>query len=192
MKQGIFYEINVIRNGLHVFATDSVYRNYSESEVLDLLKLFKVVFPKEQKYRVNVYANEIKLKEVAPDQIKDYDDDIYIGLHATVRNNKDHNGYTALDVDVNVNKSRFCKFDFAKFLQCLENQFTIKERSFQDTKFSIFNFYKRIKYFAFETLNLLCFNTKNKDNRHSFFFCVVKKSAVSVSDAINKELAYWL
>lgn len=39
------YEINVSRNGKHVFATDSHIRSYHATDIASLVSLFKTVFP---------------------------------------------------------------------------------------------------------------------------------------------------
>lgn len=46
LSQGtVKYEINVSRNGKHVFATDSHIRNYDKESIRKLVELFKVTFP---------------------------------------------------------------------------------------------------------------------------------------------------
>jgi hypothetical protein len=54
MKTGTFFEINVSHNGHGVFATDSSIRSYTEQHVVDLVKLFKMKFPKDEGYKVSV------------------------------------------------------------------------------------------------------------------------------------------
>lgn len=54
MKTGQFFEINVTKGGLHVFATDSTIRSYSASYVSKLVELFKEKFPKEEGYDITV------------------------------------------------------------------------------------------------------------------------------------------
>jgi hypothetical protein len=39
------YEINVSKNGKHVFATDSHYRTYRECDIIKQIELFKAAFP---------------------------------------------------------------------------------------------------------------------------------------------------
>jgi hypothetical protein len=56
MKTGTFYEINITKKGIHVFATDSTIRSYNDSQILKLLKLFKLKFPESEDYQVSVTA----------------------------------------------------------------------------------------------------------------------------------------
>lgn len=71
MKTGTFYEINVARNGQHVFATDTFVRNYTDSHILKLILLFKEKFPKEEKYEISVTAQTcMAIPSAITDEIK--------------------------------------------------------------------------------------------------------------------------
>lgn len=54
MRTGVFFEINVSKNGKHVFATDSSIRSYGDDAIVNLLKLFVEKFPKADGYDVSV------------------------------------------------------------------------------------------------------------------------------------------
>lgn len=56
MRTGIFYEINVAKNGKHIFATDSSIRSYGDDGIVELLKLFAEKFPKADGYTVSATA----------------------------------------------------------------------------------------------------------------------------------------
>jgi hypothetical protein len=57
------YEINVSKNGMHVFATDRNVRHYTESHTRDLVLLFKEKFPESDGYRIDVscYKRRVEL-----------------------------------------------------------------------------------------------------------------------------------
>ena len=54
MRTGTFYEINVSQKCKGIFATDSHIRNYDASQILEILKLFAVKFPKSEAYEISV------------------------------------------------------------------------------------------------------------------------------------------
>lgn len=54
MRTGRFFEINVTQKGKHVFATDSSIRQYTECQIVEMLKLFEQKFPKEEDYNIDV------------------------------------------------------------------------------------------------------------------------------------------
>jgi len=39
------YDINISKNGRHIFATDSTIRNYSSAQARDIILLFRETFP---------------------------------------------------------------------------------------------------------------------------------------------------
>ena len=53
------YEINVSKNGRHIFATDGTVRTYTDSQIRDLVLLFREKFPESEGYRIVVdrFAN---------------------------------------------------------------------------------------------------------------------------------------
>jgi len=62
----IKYEVNVAKNGKHVFATDSTVRNYPESQIRDLILLFREKFPPEEGYTFTITCYQSKAAVVTP------------------------------------------------------------------------------------------------------------------------------
>lgn len=62
----VTYEINVSKNGKHVFATDSCIRSYTEEDIVKLINLFRTAFP-DCKITVNPFG---KSTPALPDGIK--------------------------------------------------------------------------------------------------------------------------
>jgi hypothetical protein len=54
MRTGTFYEINVSKNGQHLFATDASIRQYDVYQVLEMLNLFREKFPKSEGFDLKV------------------------------------------------------------------------------------------------------------------------------------------
>lgn len=54
MRTGKFFEINVSKNGKHLFATDSSIRSYGDDGIVALLELFAQKFPYAEGYEVSV------------------------------------------------------------------------------------------------------------------------------------------
>ena len=54
------WEINVSKNGRHVFATDGTIRNYSDSQIRDLILLFREKFPSSEGYFINATNYRIR------------------------------------------------------------------------------------------------------------------------------------
>jgi hypothetical protein len=54
MRTGTFFEINISKNGKHVFATDSSIRQYDTYQTVALLALLKEKFPPEDDYEFGV------------------------------------------------------------------------------------------------------------------------------------------
>lgn len=52
------YEINVSKNGKHVFATDSRIRSYTKDDIDGLVKLFETAFP-DCKISVTVFLTAV-------------------------------------------------------------------------------------------------------------------------------------
>lgn len=50
------YDINIAKNGVHVFATDSAIRSYTPAHVADMIQMFKGTFPVNEGYQISVIA----------------------------------------------------------------------------------------------------------------------------------------
>ena len=69
MRTGIFFEICVSKNGKHVFATDSMIRSYNDSQIKDMVLLFKERFP-EKEYKIEITSWKCGSNQV-PEDLKE-------------------------------------------------------------------------------------------------------------------------
>ena len=71
MSDTMKYEINVSKDGRHVFATDGTIREYTDNQIRDLILLFREKFPEIEKYRVSAICRGHKgLLRLLPDFIQ--------------------------------------------------------------------------------------------------------------------------
>ena len=81
------YEINVSKNGRHVFATDGTIRNYNGSQIRDLILLFREKFPETDGYIIGVTCFN-KMSQPIPDYVKAAIDGQYVKTKLDKRTKK--------------------------------------------------------------------------------------------------------